>query len=96
MPVGDEADGEAEEGVVDVVAPFPADARAAGAVRPGDRPLHGPAEDAPARWMPVCGTNRIPHGACRSGTRGLPSTRYGFQGSRLDENRAPGRRYRRH
>lgn len=28
-------------------------------------------------WMPVCRTKRIPHRACRSGTRGLPSTRFG-------------------
>lgn len=25
-------------------------------------------------WMPVCSTNRIPHGACRSGASGLLST----------------------
>jgi hypothetical protein len=30
-----------------------------------------------SHWMPVCSTNRIPHSACRSGTRGLPSTSFG-------------------
>ena len=30
-----------------------------------------------SHWMPVCSTNRIPHKACRSGTRGLPSTNFG-------------------
>ncbi len=28
-------------------------------------------------WLPVCSTNRIPHRACRSGTRGRPSTSFG-------------------
>lgn len=27
--------------------------------------------------MPVCRTNRIPHNACRSGTLGRPSNRFG-------------------
>lgn len=27
-----------------------------------------------SHWMPVCGTNRIPHKACWSGAQGLPST----------------------
>ncbi|EPD63629.1 hypothetical protein HMPREF1211_00040 [Streptomyces sp. HGB0020] len=30
-----------------------------------------------SHWMPVCSTNRIPHKACRSGIRGLPSTSFG-------------------
>ena len=30
-----------------------------------------------SHWMPVCSTNRIPHNACRSGTRGRPSTSFG-------------------
>ena len=30
-----------------------------------------------SHWMPVCSTNRIPHSACRSGTRGRPSTSFG-------------------
>jgi hypothetical protein len=27
--------------------------------------------------MPVCSTNKMPHNACRSGTRGRPSTAFG-------------------
>ena len=30
-----------------------------------------------SHWMPVCSTKRMPHRACRSGTRGLPSTCFG-------------------
>lgn len=30
-----------------------------------------------SHWIPVCSTNRIPHRACRSGTRGRPSTCFG-------------------
>lgn len=30
-----------------------------------------------SHWMPVCSTNRIPHRACRSGTRGRPATSFG-------------------
>lgn len=30
-----------------------------------------------SHWIPVCSTNRIPHNACRSGTRGRPSTSFG-------------------
>ncbi len=30
-----------------------------------------------SHWIPVCSTNRIPHKACRSGTRGRPSTSFG-------------------
>lgn len=48
VSVGDEAGGEAEEGFVDVVASFPADAQAAEAVQPGDGALDDPAEDAQA------------------------------------------------
>ena len=48
MAVGDQADGEAEECFVDVVASFPADPQAAEAVQPGDRPLDDPAEGAQA------------------------------------------------
>ena len=48
MPIGDEASGEAEEDLVDVVAPFPADAQAAEAVQPGDRSLDDVPEDAQA------------------------------------------------
>lgn len=42
VAVGDEAGVEAEEGLVDVVASFPANAQAAEAVQPGDRPLDDP------------------------------------------------------
>ena len=48
MSVGDQAGGEAEEGFVDVVAPFPADPKSAEAMQPGDRPFGHPAEDAQA------------------------------------------------
>ena len=47
--MGDQADSEAEEGFVDVVASFPADAQAAEAVQPGDRSLDDIAEDAQTR-----------------------------------------------
>jgi hypothetical protein len=30
-----------------------------------------------SHWIPVCSTNRIPHRACRSGTRGRPATSFG-------------------
>ncbi len=30
-----------------------------------------------SHWIPVCSTNRIPHNACRSGTRGRPATSFG-------------------
>ncbi|MDQ0753030.1 hypothetical protein QF034_007261 [Streptomyces africanus] len=30
-----------------------------------------------SHWMPVCNTNKIPHSACRSGTRGRPSFSFG-------------------
>lgn len=30
-----------------------------------------------SHWIPVCRTNRIPHSACRSGTRGRPATAFG-------------------
>lgn len=42
--MGDQADRESEEGFVDVVASFPADAQAAEAVQPGDGALDDPAE----------------------------------------------------
>lgn len=29
-----------------------------------------------SHWMPVWSTNRIPHNACRSGTRGRPATSF--------------------
>ena len=48
VAVGDQTGGESEEGLVDVVASFPADAQAAKAVQPGDRSLHDIAEDAQA------------------------------------------------
>ncbi len=48
VAVGDQADGEAEECFVDVVASFPADAQAAEAVEPGDRALDDVAEGAQA------------------------------------------------
>ena len=44
--MGDQANGDSEEGFVDVVAAFPADAQAPEAVQPGDRPLDDPAESA--------------------------------------------------
>jgi hypothetical protein len=47
VPVGDQADGEAEKGFMDVVTSFPADAQAAKTVQPGD-PLDYPAEGAQA------------------------------------------------
>ena len=46
--MGDQADGEADDGFVDVVASFPADAQASEAVEPGDRALDDLAEDAQA------------------------------------------------
>ena len=54
MALGDQADGEAEEGFVDVVASFPADAQAAEAVEPGDGAFDDPAEGAQAGavWLP--------------------------------------------
>lgn len=30
-----------------------------------------------SHWIPVCSTNKIPHNACRSGTRGRPATNFG-------------------
>lgn len=30
-----------------------------------------------SHWIPVCSTNRVPHNACRSGTRGRPATSFG-------------------
>ncbi|MFC4507700.1 MULTISPECIES: hypothetical protein [Streptomyces] len=48
MPVRDEAGGESEEGLVDVVASLPSDAQAAKAVQPGDRSFHDVPEDAQA------------------------------------------------
>ncbi|MDH6229091.1 hypothetical protein M2169_006147 [Streptomyces sp. MJP52] len=48
MAVGDEAGGEAEEGFVDVVPSFLADAWAAEAVQPGDGAFDDPAEKARA------------------------------------------------
>lgn len=30
-----------------------------------------------SHWIPVCSTNRIPHNAWRSGTRGRPATSFG-------------------
>ncbi|GGZ27561.1 hypothetical protein GCM10010300_83480 [Streptomyces olivaceoviridis] len=53
--VGDEADGEADEGFVDVVSSFPADPRAAEAAQPGDGAFDDPAEDA---WPEPCGWPR--------------------------------------
>jgi hypothetical protein len=44
VSVGDQAYGEAEECLVDVVASFPPHAKAAEAVQPGDRPLDDPTE----------------------------------------------------
>ncbi len=47
------------------------------------RRQHVMPEPKPSSWgryshsMPVCRTNRIPHRACRSGTRGLPATSFG-------------------
>jgi hypothetical protein len=51
VPVGDQADGEAEEGFVDVVASLPAEAQTAEAVQPGDGAFDDPAEDAQARAL---------------------------------------------
>jgi hypothetical protein len=48
VAVGDQADGEAEAGLMNVVASFPADAQAAEAVQPGGRPPDNPAEGAQA------------------------------------------------
>ncbi|GEB57199.1 hypothetical protein GCM10017674_78210 [Streptomyces gardneri] len=48
MTVGDQAGREAEEGFVDVVTSFPADAEPAEAVQPGHRPFHDPPVDAEA------------------------------------------------
>ena len=48
VSVGDQADSEAEEGLMDVGASFPADPQAAEAVRPGDRVLDAPAESVQA------------------------------------------------
>lgn len=44
MAVGDEAGGESEEGVVDIVASYPADSQSAEAVQPGDHALDCVAE----------------------------------------------------
>jgi len=65
MSVGDQADREAEEALVDVVASFPADAQAAEAVKPGDRPLDNPAEgpQTGAVWLSPFG-DRGPDSAC--------------------------------
>jgi hypothetical protein len=64
VAVSDQADGEAEDGFVDVVASFPADARAAEAMQPGDgafpmpvarlQPLTMPA------WPPSARTTAAP------------------------------------
>lgn len=51
MSVGDQTGGEAEEGLVDVVAPLPADPQSAEAVQPSDRALYHPPENAQARAM---------------------------------------------
>ncbi len=61
VSVGDEAGGEAEEGFVDVVASFPADAETAEAVQPGDGPLDDPAVDAEAGavWDAAAGDHRF-------------------------------------
>lgn len=48
VAVGDQTDGESEECFVDVVASFPADAKASEAVEPGDRALDDVADDAQA------------------------------------------------
>ena len=60
MSVGDEAGGEAEEGLVDVVAPLPADTKPAEAVEPGDGAFDDPAENAQARavWLAAFGDHR--------------------------------------
>jgi len=57
VAVGDQADGESEERFVDVVASFPADAQAAKAVQPGDRPLNDPSKSAQAGavWLAAFG-----------------------------------------
>jgi hypothetical protein len=48
VAVSDQADGESEECFVDVIASFPADAKASEAVKPGDCALDDVAEDAQA------------------------------------------------
>ena len=55
--MGDQADGEAEEGFVHVVASFPADAQASEAVQPGDGAFDDPAEGAQAGavWLAAFG-----------------------------------------
>jgi len=49
VSVGDQAGGEAEEGLVDVVASLPADPQPTEAVQPGDRSLDHPPENTQAR-----------------------------------------------
>lgn len=56
LAVGDQADGESEEYVVDVVATFPADPKAVEAVAPGDRTLEDVAEDDQAGDLMTFGT----------------------------------------
>lgn len=61
MAVGDEAGGEAEEGFVDIVASFPADAEASEAVEPGNGALDDPAVNAQAGavWDSTAGDHRF-------------------------------------
>jgi hypothetical protein len=71
VSVGDQADGKAEEGFVDVVASFPADAQAAEAVQPGD----GPLDDSPEG--PQAGAVRLAtFGDHRPDARSRRSRRY--------------------
>ncbi|MDQ0405181.1 hypothetical protein J2S50_003730 [Streptomyces sp. DSM 40167] len=60
MALGDQADGEAEEGFVDVVASFPADAQASEAVQPRNGAFDDPAEGAQAGavWLAAFGDRR--------------------------------------
>ncbi len=55
MPVGDQAGGEAEEGLADVVASLPTDPQSSEAVQPGDRGSY---------WLRLVGVNlcEVPEG----------------------------------
>jgi len=72
VPVGDEAGGESEEGLVDVVASFPADAQAAKAVQPGDRSLHDVSEDAQAGAVGLAAFGDEYRDYCRRTKRLIP------------------------
>lgn len=84
--MGDDAAGELEEGLVDVVADFPADAQAPEAVDPGVRPLDRPAVDvqAGAVCCAAAGDDRLFHsmrGTCRSRSRGRRTPAGGCAGA---------------